>query len=147
MIRRTRKPKGRGPRAVVRAVLRLLVAVAVLVAPLQAGARYFYCEALGMLAFDPCACDEHEAAQCPAPSVERTRVDCCTRIVMPSVPEGVRAAGESVPPPEVVAVVPAVPPGVDALLRSAVLRPDAQERRRPPRPPGRRRAQLMVFLT
>jgi hypothetical protein len=114
----------------------------------QAGARYFYCEALGFSASDPCVQEGHRNPQCPQPSLDRARFDCCEVITMPSMPEGALSGEPSVPPAGVTAVLPAVDAALDPLRDGRIRVAWESERwRGPPRPPGERRAELMVFLT
>jgi hypothetical protein len=125
-----------------------LVVVAVLFGIGQARTRYYYCEALGFSASDPCAHEGHGESRCPVPSLDRSRFDCCEVITMPSVPEGARSVEPIVPSAGVSPLLPAL----EALLqplRDGGIRFvwDAERWRSPPRAPGERRAQLMVFLT
>jgi hypothetical protein len=129
------------------ALVRLLVAVAVFVGPLQSGAHYFYCESLGLLASDPCASRGHHAEACPLPSIERIRIDCCERITLPTTPNGARADAPCVPPAPVVAILAAIDYRGTSANMDAGRRFQAERLRRPPRPPDQRRAELMVFLT
>jgi hypothetical protein len=129
------------------ALVRLLVAVAVLVGPLQSGARYFYCEGLGLLASDPCARATGDGPRCPPQSLERLHDDCCQHITMPTVPDGARVDQPRVAPAGFVAVVAAADYVGTGVQTDPGRRFDERRVRRPPRPSEQRRAQLMVFLT
>jgi hypothetical protein len=114
----------------------------------QAGARYFYCEALGLSASDPCCRRAGEGAACPLRSLERSTVDCCTVITLASMPVGDHAELCAVHPAGVTAVMPAgeyveVRPaaGLEGLARRMA------RWHKPPRPFSELRATLMVFLT
>jgi hypothetical protein len=130
-----------------RAVVRLIVAVTLFFGPLQSGARYFYCESLGLLASDPCATAERKASDCPLQSLERVPVDCCERITLPTTPEGARADEHTIPPTYLVAIVAATEYRGEGSRIDPGRRFEGERLRRPPRPPEQRRAQLMVFLT
>lgn len=128
------------------ALVRLLVAVAVLAGPLQSGSRYFYCEGLGLLASDPCARGAAEAPKCPLRSAERLHGDCCQRITMPTMPDGAGADQLRVAPAGFAELLTAADYVRTGVAIDAHQHFD-EHRRRPPRPPDERRAQLMVFLT
>jgi hypothetical protein len=126
----------------------LLLALAMISGTLQAGARYFYCEALGLSASDPCLARAHSGNPCPFQSIERQSIDCCSVITLPSIPQGASADEHKVPPASFVAILPASeyarsPVGTlaDGFARGV------QRWERPPRPGGDLRTQLMVFLT
>jgi len=140
-------------RIVVRFVL-LLTAVAVLLAVVRGGTRFFYCP-MTHLAFDesPCAsradADDADAADIGEPSAPALRIaDCCQerwRAAAPtaSVPNvetpTVAAAG-------LVAVLP--PPAIDASSSRANVPftlPRDVRAGPPPKAAGERRARLMVF--
>lgn len=114
----------------------------------QAGARYFYCEAVGLSASDPCAGSAGERSACPLRSLQRSTVDCCTIITLASMPVGDPVAPCAVHPAGVSAMVPA---GEYAEVRPAAGHEGIARRmgrwHKPPRPSGELRAQLMVFLT
>jgi hypothetical protein len=129
----------------------LVLSFAVVAGAVRAGGRYFYCDAMGMLQWDPCArgSSSRDPAD-PAGSVASHHVDCCQVGTLPSLPRGSTVAASSVPPPPLRAIVP-VP---DLLLERSASGPlgpsatSALERwRGPPRSPAARRAELMVFLT
>jgi len=135
------------PRAVVARAWCLLVAVTVLFGAVHAGARYFYCEAMGLSTTDPCAQVARERRGSPLVSFERKPFDCCEVIRMPSIPEGARSVEPTVPAAAVVAIV-APPVGVmQPRLRGFHIAPEGERWRGPPRPASERCAQLMVFLT
>jgi hypothetical protein len=136
------------PRAVIARAWCALVAIAVLFGVVQARARYFYCESLGLSATDPCAHESHEERPCPLASFDRAPFDCCEVITMPSMPEGARAALPSVPSASVVAILPPVLATIEAASgRGASVAWEGERWRGPPRASRERRAQLMVFLT
>jgi hypothetical protein len=135
-------------RALVFGAARVLLALAVLFGTVQAGARYFYCEGVGLCASDPCAERAHRNDRCPFNSVDRQSIDCCTIIAMPAMPDGARAHEPAVHPAGVVAVMPAGQYTNGQLdLGDTSFARRAERWRKPPRPAGELRAQLMVFLT
>jgi hypothetical protein len=131
-----------------------LVALSLLFGIAQARTRYFYCEALGLSATDPCSLASSGARQeppCPLPSLDRARFDCCKVVTMPSMPsmaERARSVEPSVPQTGVVALLPParVADG-GAPVHSARFAWEGERWRGPPRASRERRAQLMVFLT
>jgi hypothetical protein len=124
------------------------MAIAVLFGMVQAGGRYFYCESLGLSAFDPCAHAARHEPQCPLASFERKPFDCCEVITMPSMPEGARAVEPSVPSASVVAILPPVLAAMDSTpALGASVAWEGERWRGPPRASRERRARLMVFLT
>jgi len=136
------------PRTAVAKALCFLVAITMLFGIPQAGARYFYCEGLGLSTTDPCAQAATHPPPCPFGSFDRERVDCCHVIAMPSMPEGARSIVPAVPSAGLVALLPAVPTGDTSLWDGSVLVARGGERgRAPPSSSGERRARLMVFLT
>jgi hypothetical protein len=124
-----------------------LLAFAVLCALVHAGARYFYCEAIGLSPTDPCAQGAAHPARCHDTSVGRLADDCCRTITMPSMPEGARAVAPMVPSAGVVAILPATRAEADACSLSVHVAREGERWRVPPRSSLERRAQLMVFLT
>ena len=141
------RPRGL-PRALVLAAVRLFVALAVICGTAQSGARYFYCEALGVSSSDPCAVGARADESCPFKSVERSPIDCCSILTLPSVPEGARAHEQTVAPAGVVALLSANEyMGPPSLFRVESSARSALRIERPPRPGGELRTQLMVFLT
>jgi hypothetical protein len=126
----------------------LLVAIAVLFGIAQAGARYFYCEGLGLSATDPCVQGATHRSPCPLASFEREPFDCCQVLTMPSMPEGARSGAPVVPSAAVLAILPALPVADASSWNGSVLVALEGERgRAPPSSSSQRRAQLMVFLT
>jgi hypothetical protein len=137
------------PRQVVLAATRALLAFVVVAGIVHSGARYFYCEALGLADVDPCLRGSSaRGAPCPVKALEESHADCCDIIRLPSVPSGTGLEGPRVHPAAVLALVPAALDGhrvFDDAPRAGAL---AFERWRiPPRSAGRARARLMVFLT
>jgi hypothetical protein len=127
----------------------LLLAFAVLAGAAQSGARYFYCEAIGLSASDPCTQASGAARGTdPCGTLREQPGDCCEIVTLPTVPDGARVASSAVPPAPSVATLPAlwlVDGACAGALRS---HGDVLERWRvPPRSAGEVRAQLMVFLT
>jgi hypothetical protein len=135
------------PRAVV-AAAHWVLAFAVLCAIVHAGGRYFYCEALGLLPSDPCAQTARDAhSECPSGTLSEHHADCCEIVTLAAMPQAAQAAGPSVAPAALVAIINplGLAGGIDLV---APLRLDrAFERwRPPPRASNDVRAQLMVFL-
>ena len=135
------------PRAAIARAWCLLVAVAVLFGLVHAGARYFYCEGLGLSTTDPCVQVTGDRAPCPLASFERAPFDCCQVITMPSMPEGARSVEPPVPAAGVVAMVPPAVGVVEPPSGSLRVAWEGERWRGPPRSANERRAQLMVFLT
>jgi hypothetical protein len=148
VVSRTRM-RSRSPRRLVQAFARLLCAVVVLAGITHSGARYFYCEALGLASADPCLESARgDAERCPTDAVQGHRADCCEVITLPSVPNGARSEGPGVLPASIVAVVSAEQLVGRALDDEQSSRIFAFGRwREPPRSSQRARARLMVFLT
>jgi hypothetical protein len=115
---------------------------------MHSGARYFYCEALGLSTWDPCAARAQGGDACPVKSVEPQSIDCCSIVTLPSMPDGARAHERTVAPAGVVALLPASEyVGSRSPLRVEGPARTALRIERPPRPGGELRTQLMVFLT
>jgi hypothetical protein len=135
-------------RALVFGAARLVLALAVFFGAVQAGARYFYCEGVGLSASDPCAGRAHGDGRCPFNSVDRQSIDCCTVIAMPAMPDGARACEHAVHPAGVSALMPVGQYTSGQLgLGETTLTQRARRWQKPPRPAAELRAQLMVFLT
>ncbi|WP_394836971.1 hypothetical protein LVJ94_08690 [Pendulispora rubella] len=123
-----------------------LLVLTVLSGTVQAGQRYFFCAAMGLMTSNPC-----RVQAVPDSEAERVTVqhmDCCETMTLPQVPDGARGEVPEIPAASIVAVVPVAPHGVEVSAPNI----DASVRARwrvhvPPRPPNERRAQLMVFLT
>jgi hypothetical protein len=141
------KRRTRGlPRALVLGAARLLLALAVICGAVQSGARYFYCEAVGLSTSDPCAAVARAGGACPFETVRRQSIDCCSIVTLPSMPDGARARERTVAAAGVVEVLPA------REYVASPFRVEGSPRRafrieRPPRSGGELRTQLMVFLT
>jgi hypothetical protein len=131
------------------AVGHLLLAFAVVCGIARSGARYFYCEALGLLPYDPCVQGAHtHDANAPEQALREQLPDCCTVLTLPAVPEGARVANPSVLPAPRVALLPALTvfdSSVNPELHSR--KPFFERWRPPPRAANEVRAQRMVFLT
>jgi hypothetical protein len=141
--------KGRRARRAVVALGYLLLAFAVLSGIAQSGARYFYCEALGLMPSDPCV-----QAHCGGDGLgygnllKERRADCCEVVTLPTMPDAARAANASVPPAAVVAIVPSGwPADLPATPALRATKRSFDRWRPPPRSAGEVCAQLMVFLT
>jgi hypothetical protein len=125
----------------------LLLTLAVVSSLAHAGGRYFYCDAMGFLLSDPCAAAFlSRDGSGPTDEVGELHADCCEVGTFRSMPDGTNTARRSVPPPALVAIVPA-----QLLDRLSNNNPgwSAQrfERRGvAPPSPNRRHAELMVFL-
>lgn len=148
MFRAAGRARRKLPRVLFIGAAHLWLALAILAGPVQAGARYFYCEAFGLSASDPCSGGAPLGHACPFKSMERQAIDCCTVITLPSIPEGASAEEHEVPPARIVAIVAAreyarSPSGTVA----GGFAQGVQRWKRPPRPGGDLRTQLMVFLT
>jgi hypothetical protein len=128
-------------------VAHLVLAVAVLFGIVHSGSRYFYCEALGLSASDPCAAASGERRGASSPeTVSERAADCCEIVALEAIPRAAQAPRTCVAPAPCVAVL-ALP--IDETARSAP--PSRGDRalarwRPPPRSSGDVRAQLMVFL-
>jgi hypothetical protein len=138
----------RWPRKLLAKVGCALVALSVLCAAGQVRTRYFYCEARGLSAIDPCGRSAGQTSPCPFGAIDRQTFDCCSIVTMPTVPQGARSTTPMVPAAGIVGIVPR--PGTDGASssngRSRVAWEDARWRG-PPRSAGERRSQLMVFRT
>lgn len=140
------------PRRFAVAFASLLVSLALIAGLSRPPGRYFYCESMGTLPFDPCAvaAADHEdsAHEESTASIRECHTDCCDVVHVPPAPRAVSAQTPKIPPPTLLAVLPA--PRFPRVL--PVAPPHApissfERWRVPPRPPGQARAQLMVFLT
>jgi hypothetical protein len=127
---------------------RLVLAFAVLFGIAQSGSRYFYCEALGLLPSDPCAEAATEGhGKSPLGTLSEHHADCCEIVTLAAMPRAAQAAGPSVAPAPLVAVLPALRPegAIDSAAPSCLDR-GFERWRPPPRASNDVRAQLMVFL-
>jgi hypothetical protein len=131
------------------ALARLLFALVVVAGMTHSGTRYFYCEALGLMANDPCVeGSRSDGERCPTGALSGHRDDCCEIVSLPSVPNGAHWERLRVPAASVVAIVPAERFVGRALDAEPNVRSFALARwREPPRFPQRARSELMVFLT
>jgi hypothetical protein len=136
------------PRALVVGAACLVLALAVLCGSLQAGTRYFYCEAMGLSTSDPCAGPARSDRDCPFEAIDRALVDCCMIITLPSMPQAASTDEPSVPPAGVLAILPAREYARSPVRSLATgFARWVQRWERPPRPGGDLRLQSMVFLT
>ncbi len=138
-------------RQVAVALLGLLLSFAIVSGMGRPHGRYFYCEAMGLLATDPCtagALSPIDQDVGPAPAVRQSHGDCCELVIVPSMQESTLGAAQAVPPPPFAATLPAAPTRC-GLTTTSRGRPDRSfERwRLPPPYPGELRARLSVFLT
>jgi hypothetical protein len=138
------------PRRLAVALTALLTTFALVSGFVHANGRYFYCEAMGLMATDPCASaaprDERNAR--PPTEARRGHGDCCEVVSLPSLPQGTTSASSAVPLPALVAAMPPAPlPVVQAGAPRAPLDRAVLRLRAPPRSAAQARAQLMVFLT
>ena len=125
----------------------LVLAFAVLTAIGHCGARYFYCEAFGLMASDPCV-QVSQTRPGPIESLNAPLADCCEVVNLPGLPEGARAQTPAVPPAARIAVLPVEPLTELWTIREPRSLTLLLERwRPPPRGPSEVRARLMVFLT
>ncbi len=130
----------------------LLVSLALIAGLSRPSGRYFYCEAMGMLPFDPCAAAaaEHEnsADEDSTATIREYHTDCCDVVNVPPAPRAASAETPTVPPPALLAVLPALDfTRVLPVAPPRITISTFEKWRIPPRPPGQARAQLMVFLT
>lgn len=136
------------PRALVARVVHVFLALAIVCGTFQAGARYFYCEAVGLSASDPCVARAHAGNVCPLPAMDRQSIDCCSVITLPSMPRGASVDEHKVLPAGLIAILPACEYARPLARTTTDGFPRAVQRwERPPRPGGDLRMQLMVFLT
>jgi hypothetical protein len=124
------------------------MAFAVLSGIVRSGGRYFYCDALGLLPYDPCA-EASSDTHCESPlgTLSERRADCCEVVALAAMPQVAQAADPTIAPAPWVGLLPprpftgptsfAAPWGVDREL---------EKWRPPPRAPNEARARLMVFL-
>jgi len=118
----------------------------------RANGRYFYCEAMGLMATDPCAPAAQEtrpvSGSMAAREARESHADCCEVVTLPSLPDATNVSSPAVSPPALVAVLPAEP-APDAQLRVPRAWSDRafEHGRAPRRSAAQARAQLMVFLT
>ena len=147
-----RLPRGRCPKrgfwwSTAVALGHLVLAIAVLSGIGHSGARYFYCEAFGLMATDPCA-DASYRNRVPFEVVDEAIADCCEVVTLPAIPDGARVANPGVLPAACVAVTPAGWQADGRAGRQPCLHGLNHLRARPPpRGPTEARAQFMVFLT
>jgi hypothetical protein len=141
--------KGKRARRALVALGYLLLAFAVLSGIAQSGARFFYCEALGLMTSDPCV-----QAHCGGDgldygnSLKEKHADCCEIVTLPTTPDAARVANASVLPAALVAIVPG--DWLAQLQATPMLRATRRfvdRWRAPPRSSSEVRARLMVFLT
>jgi hypothetical protein len=129
-------------------VANLVLAFAMVFGIVHSGARYFYCEAYGLLPFDPCAKASSELhGKRPSDMLGERPTDCCEIVTLAATPQAARAAVPSVMPAPCVAVLPAlwIAGRTDGLARSEGDRAFGSWRP-PPRAWSDTRARLMVFL-
>lgn len=132
-------------------LLSIALSLAIVCGFAHANGRYFYCEAMGLMATDPCATPAHGRERSGNPPAEAGPgdADCCQIVTLPSLPEGTAAPSSAVPPAPLVGVF--APALADRRLRAPGTLPALAHApwRSPPRSAAqaRARAQLMVFLT
>jgi hypothetical protein len=133
---------------VVTAAAHWVLAMAVVLGIMHSGGRYFYCEAFGLLPFDPCAeASGKSHSESPWGMLSEHHVDCCEIVTLTGMPQAAQAAAPTIAPAAWVAIIPALSleGPADATDPSRVDR--AHERwRPPPRASKDVRARLMVFL-
>jgi hypothetical protein len=131
------------------ALAALLVAVALAASLVSAGTHYFYCEAMGVVAVDPCRAAVRDGLDGVA-AVRAAHTDCCELVTLPPLPSAARGPDVGVAPALRVSLLLALPAmGLGAEGRAAFSRPRAWLERWPTAPPSpsAARARLMVFLT
>jgi hypothetical protein len=129
------------------ALVCIVLSFAVVVGAARAGSRYFYCEAMGFMTYDPCAAENARRAD-DVTTAESPQPDCCDVVHFAPLPDSTRASTPTVAASPFVAVVAAIHTIEPTLL--GVRRSDDSARHRwrlSPRPPRETRAKLMVFLT
>jgi hypothetical protein len=137
------------PRAVVLALFALTLAFSLVSSLSLAGASYYYCDAMGLTASDPCQGADRSSQGCePTGSLRKAKADCCEKITLRSMPPGAASADLVVPPAPLLAILaPAelVSAAVAALPRASL--PGLE--RWGPAPPlaSEMCAQRMVFLS
>jgi hypothetical protein len=139
------------PRAVAVAVVGVghwVLVFAVLFGMVQSGRRYFYCEAFGLLPFDPCVPASSGVERDLPGTLSEHPADCCEIVNLAAMPEGAQAAGSRVSPAARTAILPArLLLAPIAFASAACVDRDLERWRPPPRASSDVRAQLMVFLT
>ncbi len=144
---RPRRSRPRSQRRLVLALARLLFAVVLVTGITHVHSQYYYCEALGLSATDPCAsagCGEPEPGD--AREWRSPKADCCEVIHLPNVPKCAQPRAPSVAPAAFVAVVPEPFARLNAGVKPN-LRATSKRGREPPRSLQQSRAKSMVFLT
>lgn len=136
------------PRRIALALIGILLSFAIVSGFARANGRYFYCEAMGLMATDPCANAAQRGEQRDSTEARSAKSDCCEVITLPSLPTGATTTSLAVPPPALVALVPATPL-LDLRLGDSRAHLDrGRERwRSTARSAAQARARLMVFLT
>lgn len=157
-FRRNRSTKRRRlPRTVV-AAAHWVLAFAIVFGIVHSGGRYFYCEAFGLLPFDPCvdastACHHYRplGMLCERPDAVDLaglpHTDCCEIVTLAAMPQAAPSGGPAVAPAARLAVLPALwlADRTNRKAHSQIER--AFKRwRPPPRASTDLRAELMVFL-
>jgi hypothetical protein len=129
-------------------VASFVLALALVLGLARPAGTYFYCEAMGMLPWDPCV--QSSATEAPANDlsgiVREQRHDCCERITVASAPRGATQATPEIAASALSAILPPCPE-LPSAWRTPATRLATDRWRVPPRPPGQACAQLMVFLT
>jgi hypothetical protein len=138
------------PRAVAVAFFALTLAFSLVTGLSLAGATYYYCDAMGLTASDPCQGADRSSHECEQPigSLRKPKADCCEKLTLRSMPPGATTPDRAVPPAPLVAVLaPAeLVQAASADLPHASL--PGLERWGPPPPLASERCvQRMVFLS
>jgi hypothetical protein len=144
---RRRTPRALGAAAA--AAAHWVLALAVVFGVLHSGGRYYYCEAWGLMPFDPCAqAPDQGGRESPFDVLSEEHSDCCAVLRLGAMPQASQAAIPRVAAAPWVAVLPApqrAEPSSDSETSRDLVRALARWRP-PPRASNDTRAQLMVFL-
>ncbi|MGH7281174.1 MAG: hypothetical protein ACRELY_06610 [Polyangiaceae bacterium] len=111
--------------------------------------KYFYCDAMGVLPYDPCVSGSHDGEAWDLGSEARAQHhDCCEVLTVSATPAGERAQSHDVPPASLTATLPSPLASRVRVVSAGRSQVSALEKWRLPRPPpSEARTQLMVFLT
>lgn len=86
-----------GIRRAIRACFVTLVLAAMVLSLVRTQERFYYCEAMGLLASDPCRGAANEKDE-SSPNVQREHHDCCAVVTLRALPRGAVHCDVSVAP-------------------------------------------------